>query len=122
VAAEGGGAQPPASPMQRRTRALMAAWNEPHRRVTAPTGTARVTGRVHCAAHPEGCPAWVTVISARGKRLAKSQVTAGSYAVEALPPGTHTLVISAERHAPRAELVLVEGQSGTVRHDVELRS
>ncbi|MFE4772872.1 FUSC family protein [Streptomyces sp. NPDC056713] len=122
VAAEGRTAQTPASPMQRRTRALMAAWNEPQqRRAAAPTGTARVEGRVHCAAHPEGCPAWVTVISARGKRLAKSQVTAGSYAVEALPPGTHTLVISASRHTPRAELVTVDGPSGTVRHDVELR-
>jgi hypothetical protein len=101
----------------------MAAWNEPQqRRAAAPTGTARVEGRVHCAAHPEGCPAWVTVISARGKRLAKTQVTAGSYAVEALPPGTHTLVISASRHTPRAELVTVDGPSGTVRYDVELRS
>ncbi|WP_428956812.1 FUSC family protein [Streptomyces sp. cg35] len=122
IAAEGRTAQAPASPMQRRTRALMAAWNEPHLRASEPTGTARVEGRVHCAAHPEGCPAWVTVISARGKRLAKSPVTDGSYGVDALPPGTHTLVISAARHAPRAVLVTVQRPSGTVRQDVELRS
>ncbi|MGY0021820.1 FUSC family protein [Streptomyces sp. YJ-C3] len=122
IAAEGRTAQAPASPMQRRTRALMAAWNEPHLRASEPTGTARVEGRVYCAAHPEGCPAWVTVISARGKRLAKSPVTDGSYGVDALPPGTHTLVISAARHAPRAVLVTVQRPSGTVRQDVELRS
>ncbi|MFJ8820875.1 FUSC family protein [Streptomyces sp. NPDC102467] len=122
VAAEGRTATAPASPMQRRTRSVMAAWSEPQYRAPAPVGTARVEGRVHCPAHPEGCPAWVTVISARGKRLAKSPVTAGSYNIEALPPGTHTLVISASRHAPRAELVTVERPSETVRHDVELRS
>ncbi|MET9496187.1 FUSC family protein [Streptomyces sp. NPDC006552] len=117
VAAEGRTAVAPASPMQRRTRSVTAASNAP-----APAGTARVEGRVHCDAHPEGCPAWVTVISARGKRLAKSPATAGRYRVEALPAGTHTLVISASRHTPRAELVTVDTASGTVRHDVELRS
>ncbi|MFJ9038683.1 FUSC family protein [Streptomyces sp. NPDC102406] len=120
VAAEGRTAQAPASPMQRRTRSVMAAWNEPRHREPALTGTARVEGRVTCAAHPEGCAAWVTVISARGKRLAKSPVTAGGYAVDALPPGTHTLVVSSSRHAPRADLVTLDGPSGTARHDVEL--
>ncbi|MEV1021272.1 FUSC family protein [Streptomyces sp. NPDC050264] len=122
VAAEGRTAQAPATPMQRRTRSVMAAWNEPQHRVPAPVGTARLEGDVRCTTHPEGCPAWVTVISGRGKRLAKSPVTAGSYTVESLPLGTHTLVISASRHAPRAELVTVERPSETVRHDVELRS
>ncbi|MFI0239908.1 FUSC family protein [Streptomyces sp. NPDC016845] len=120
VAAEGRTAQALATPMQRRTRSLVAAWNEPRHREPARTGAARVEGSVHCAAHPDGCPAWVTVISARGKRLAKSPVTGGRYVVEALPPGTHTLVISGSRHTPRAELVTVAGPSGTVRHDVEL--
>ncbi|WP_394428403.1 FUSC family protein [Streptomyces sp. SGAir0957] len=120
VAAEGRTAQPPLTPMQRRTGSVMAAWSEPRHREPARTGAARVEGGVHCAAHPDGCPAWVTVISARGKRLAKSPVTAGRYVVEALPPGTHTLVVSASHHPPRAELVTVTGPSGTVRHDVDL--
>ncbi|MFI6873927.1 FUSC family protein [Streptomyces sp. NPDC050400] len=122
VAAPGRTAPPPASPMQRRTRALIAAWDEPHHRPPRPAspGTARVTGSVECAAHPTGCPAWVTLISARGKRLAKSPVTHGSYLLEELPAGTHTLVVSASRHAPRAELVAVDRPSGTVRHDVLL--
>ncbi|MFI7382702.1 FUSC family protein [Streptomyces sp. NPDC049813] len=122
VAAEGRTGTAPAAPGQRRTRPAPVTRDEPARRAPAPAGTARVEGRVRCGAHPEGCPAWVTVISARGKRLAKAQVTAGGYRVEALPTGTHTLVISASRHTPRAELVTVATSSGTVRHDVELGS
>lgn len=123
VAAELRAAPAAAAPAQSRPRArVVAARNEPPRRTApAPAGAARVEGSVHCAAHPEGCPAWVTVISARGKRLAKSQVTGGRYAVEPLPVGTHTLVIAASRHAPRAELITVRAESGTERHDIELR-
>ncbi|MEU6387775.1 hypothetical protein [Streptomyces sp. NPDC046939] len=47
-------------------------------------------------------------------------MTAGGYVVEGLPAGTHTLVVSGSRHAPRAELVTVADPSGTVRHDIEL--
>ncbi|MBO1332861.1 FUSC family protein [Streptomyces sp. VRA16 Mangrove soil] len=117
VAAPGRAAPAAASPMQRTTRAVMAAWGEPHGRGRT-TATARLTGTVHCDTHPEGCPAWITVISARGKRLAKSQAHHGSYTVDGLPAGIHTLVVSAARHAPRAELVTVDPASGTVRHDI----
>ncbi|MFF3489874.1 FUSC family protein [Streptomyces sp. NPDC002795] len=141
-------AQRPTTPMQRRTRAVMAAWGEPRpepraqprpaptpkptpqahapqqRREPAPVSRARVTGRVECAEHPAGCPAWITVISARGKRLAKAAVNQGSYTVEGLPTGTHTLVISASQHTPRAELVSVEdtleAAPGVVQHDIRL--
>ncbi|MYW67035.1 FUSC family protein [Streptomyces sp. SID8379] len=118
VAAPGRTAPAPASPMQRTTRALMAAWGEPNGRDRTTVGAARITGSVRCDTHPEGCPAWITVISARGKRLAKAQVHHGSYTVDALPAGTHTLVISAARHAPRAELVTVDPDAKDVRHDL----
>ncbi|MFJ8752917.1 FUSC family protein [Streptomyces sp. NPDC102441] len=81
-----------------------------------------VTGAVGCAAHPEGCAGWVTVIDARGKRVAAGPVRSGRYRVDGLRPGSHTLIVSAASHAPHAEFLYVpeSREAGQVGHDIRL--
>ncbi|MFK0172067.1 FUSC family protein [Streptomyces sp. NPDC090306] len=166
------------SPMQRRTRSVVAAWNQPRHpsldgrpgtgerqdgaAVPAParapgsaspgavpagatageaSGTARsvafadgdvrdtasaagavtvaVSGGVLCELHPEGCPARLTVINARGQRVARGYAEHGRYRLD-LRPGSHTLVVSAPDHSPRAETLTVRDTDRDVRHDIRL--
>lgn len=138
------------SPMERRTRALVAEWSlRPATRAavapgnatrtatatdaprTAPgpgpvtdTETAGVTvaGTVRCAAHPAGCAGWITVIDARGKRVAAGPVRSGRYLVDGLRAGSHTLIVSATSHAPHAEFLYVpeSRETGRIGHDMRL--
>ncbi|GAA4804120.1 FUSC family protein [Streptomyces ziwulingensis] len=128
----------PGAPMERRTQALVAQWGK--RQVAADTGACpragtagagvaddaapgrgvTVTGGVRCAAHPTGCAGWVTVIDARGKRVAAGPVHAGRYRVDGLRPGHHTLIVSAADHAPHAEFLYVPRtrEAGTLTYDI----
>ncbi|MEU0744355.1 FUSC family protein [Streptomyces sp. NPDC006134] len=150
------------SPMERRTRALVAQWAvHPAARDTAaseetagtataaapartepapapapemaavsagaavpatPRGGVTVAGAVRCALHPAGCAGRVTVIDARGKRVAAGPVRSGRYRVDGLRPGGHTLIVSAASHAPHAEFLYVPHTRDTrpVGHDVRL--
>ncbi|MEU4660100.1 FUSC family protein, partial [Streptomyces sp. NPDC023723] len=85
-------------------------------------GGVGVVGAVRCAAHPAGCAGWVTVIDARGKRVAAGPFRAGRYRVDGLRPGNHTLVVSTPDHAPHAEFLRVPAAPGTgpVEHDLRL--
>ncbi|MFD6281354.1 FUSC family protein [Streptomyces sp. NPDC060209] len=145
-------AETASSPMERRTQALVAEWAvRPPTRDTA-TGSAvadaplpgqiqavettrtaadtpatshggvTVVGAVRCPAHPEGCAGWVTVIDARGKRVAAGPVRSGRYRVEGLRPGSHTVIVSAASHAPHAEFLYVPRtrEAGAIGHDMRL--
>ncbi|MFD7710195.1 FUSC family protein [Streptomyces sp. NPDC059786] len=70
------------------------------------TDTVPVTGTVTCAEHPGGCPARITVINARGQRVAQAYTDGGRYRL-GLRPGHHTLVVSAAGHPPHAQSVSV---------------
>ncbi|GGL61440.1 hypothetical protein GCM10010129_01240 [Streptomyces fumigatiscleroticus] len=83
------------------------------------TAAVPVTGEVRCAAHPGGCPARITVINARGQRVAQAYTDAGHYRI-ALRPGPHTLVVSAADHPPQARSVTVRTSQRTVRLDLRL--
>ncbi|WP_326674242.1 FUSC family protein [Streptomyces sp. NBC_01257] len=87
-----------------------------------PSGGVTVAGTVRCDRHPAGCAGWITVIDARGKRVAAGSVQSGRYRVAGLRPGPHTLVVSASAHAPHAELLSVPNAGGTGRigHDMRL--
>jgi hypothetical protein len=80
---------------------------------------ARLTGSVRCAAHPGGCAARITVIDARGRRVAQTYTEDGDYGLR-LRPGSHTLVVSATGHPPRAESVMVRSTRNGRRLDVRL--
>ncbi|MEV8228472.1 FUSC family protein [Streptomyces sp. NPDC079167] len=132
------------SPMERRTRALVAEWSlRPAARAAGAPGKAprtaaataaprpypgpvtagtAVGGAVRCAAHPAGCAGWVTVIDARGKRVAAGPVRSGRYRVDGLRPGSHTLIVSARSHAPHAEFLYVPEalEAGRIGHDMWL--
>ncbi len=82
--------------------------------------TTTVSGALHCAAHPGGCDAWITVVTDRGKRRAMVRATGGHYRIPDLAPGGYTLVASGPAHAPRAEFLLVGPSGGEVRHDITL--
>ncbi|MFE3515251.1 FUSC family protein [Streptomyces sp. NPDC059166] len=86
------------------------------------TGGITVSGAVRCSAHPAGCSGWVTVIDARGKRVAAGPVRSGRYRVGGVGPGSHTLIVSAADHAPRAEFLHVArgGDAEPVGHDIRL--
>ncbi|MFG2595978.1 FUSC family protein [Streptomyces sp. NPDC048462] len=88
----------------------------------APHGGVTVAGSVRCARHPAGCAGWVTVINAKGKRVAAGRVQSGRYRVGGLRPGPHTLVVSAAAHAPHAEFLAVPRteRTGAVGHDMRL--
>ncbi|MEV6312082.1 FUSC family protein [Streptomyces sp. NPDC051840] len=146
-----------ASPMERRTRALVEQWASPAtatdsvtpdcadtgraHTVTVPpsadrapasrgrtcrpgaSGDIGVTGTVRCAEHPAGCSGWVTLIDARGKRVAAGPVRCGRYRVDGVGPGSHTIIVSATGHTPRAEFLRVSrarGTTGPVGHDIRL--
>lgn len=85
----------------------------------AGTAMARLTGSVRCAAHPGGCAARITVIDARGRRVAQTYTEDGDYGLR-LRPGSHTLVVSATGHPPRAESVMVRSTRNGRRLDVRL--
>jgi hypothetical protein len=86
-----------------------------------PTGTAlaHLTGSVRCAAHPGGCSLRITVIDARGRRVAQTYAESGGYGLRLLP-GSHTLVVSAAGHPPRAESVMVRASRTDQRLDLRL--
>lgn len=86
---------------------------------TDDTAAAHVSGSVCCTAHPEGCPARITVINARGQRVAQTYAEAGRYGLN-LRPGAHTLVVSAAEHPPRAQSVMVRASRADLRLDVRL--
>ncbi|MFH8812224.1 FUSC family protein [Streptomyces hygroscopicus] len=83
-------------------------------------GTATVSGTLRCPAHPDGCAAWITVISDRGKREALVRAVGGGYRLTGLRPGGHTLIVSGPAHAPRAEFLLVDSPGQDQRHDITL--
>ncbi|MEU8707458.1 FUSC family protein [Streptomyces sp. NPDC048565] len=85
-------------------------------------GGMTVTGVVRCAAHPAGCAGWLTVIDARGKRVAAGPVRSGRYRVGGLRPGSHTLVVAGTSHAPHAEFLYVPQarEARPVSHDMRL--
>ncbi|MGW0857722.1 FUSC family protein [Streptomyces sp. NPDC002690] len=89
---------------------------------SAPHGGVTVTGAVQCPLHESGCAGWVTLIDARGKRVAAGTVRAGRYRMGGVRPGHHTLILSAREHAPHAELLSVPHipDTGPVSHDVRL--
>jgi len=103
------------------------------RRATQPAATATVarpdagaaaplvpvTGTVGCADHPAGCPARITVVNARGQRVAHAYTEAGRYRL-GLRPGHHTLVVSAPGHSPRAESVTVATSQPRIQRDIRL--
>ncbi|MFD7996754.1 FUSC family protein [Streptomyces mexicanus] len=78
-----------------------------------------VTGSVTCADHPGGCPAQITVVNARGQRVAHTYTDQGRYRL-GLRPGHHTVVVSAPDHSPRAEPVTVGAAQPHIRLDVRL--
>ena len=80
-----------------------------------------VTGTVGCADHPVGCPARITVVDARGQRVARARAEAGRYRLGPRP-GHHTLVVSAPGHSPRAESVTVGTSQPQVRLDIRLQA
>lgn len=88
----------------------------------APCGGVTVAGAVRCGTHPAGCDGWITVIDARGKRIAAGPVRSGRYRVDGLRPGSHTLVVAAAAHAPHAEFLHVPGarEAHPVAHDMRL--
>ncbi|WP_299531738.1 FUSC family protein [uncultured Streptomyces sp.] len=92
------------------------------RPAAVPSGGTTVAGRVRCAEHPGGCAGWVTLIDARGKRVAAGPVQAGRYRVTGVRPGNHTLIVSAASHTPHAELLTVRHTSGPgpISHDLRL--
>ncbi|MFB7593787.1 FUSC family protein [Streptomyces sp. NPDC056160] len=78
-----------------------------------------VTGSVRCAAHPDGCFAQITVVNARGQRVAHTYTDAGRYRL-GLRPGHHIVVVSAPEHSPHAEPVTVGASQAAVRLDIRL--
>ncbi|WP_261399342.1 FUSC family protein [Streptomyces misionensis] len=84
------------------------------------TAAARLSGSVTCAAHPDGCPGVrITVINSRGQRVAQTHADAGRYRL-GLMPGSHTLVVAAADHPPRAQSVTVHAAGADVRLDIRL--
>ncbi|MFF4752164.1 FUSC family protein [Streptomyces sp. NPDC002514] len=87
---------------------------------TDSTATVSVGGTVYCRAHPGGCSARITVINARGQRIAQTYTEeTGRYRLGLLP-GSHTLVVSAADHPPRAQSVLVRPSQAELRVDIPL--
>ncbi|WP_244217008.1 FUSC family protein [Streptomyces carpinensis] len=84
---------------------------------TDPAAAVPVTGSVCCEAHPGGCRAQITVVNARGQRVAHTYTDAGRYRLS-LPPGHHTVVVSAPEHSPRAEPVTVGAPQRHIRLDI----
>jgi hypothetical protein len=86
---------------------------------TDSTAPISVSGSVYCGAHPHGCPTRITVINARGQRVAQTHTEAGPYRLS-LRPGSHTLVVSATGHPPRAQSVMVWPSQADLRLDIHL--
>jgi fusaric acid resistance family protein len=86
---------------------------------TDSTAPVSVSGSVHCDAHPHGCPARITVINARGQRVAQAYTETGPYRLS-LRPGSHTLVVSAPDHPPRAQSVMVWPSQTDLHLDIRL--
>jgi uncharacterized membrane protein YccC len=86
---------------------------------TDDTAAVPVSGSVCCTAHPGGCSARITVINARGQRAAQTYTDAGRYRLSLLP-GSHTLVVSAAGHPPRAQSVMVWASEADLRLDIRL--
>ncbi|SEC84084.1 Uncharacterized membrane protein YccC [Streptomyces misionensis] len=81
---------------------------------------AYLAGAVSCAAHPDGCPGVrITVINSRGQRVAQTHADAGRYRL-GLRPGSHTLVVAAADHPPRAQSVTIHAARADVRLDIRL--
>jgi uncharacterized membrane protein YccC len=83
--------------------------------------TATVSGTLHCPRHPDGCDAWITVVSDRGKRHTKVKSAGGYYQITGLAPGRYTLVTSSATHTPRAEFLLLDRPDRNLRHDITLQ-
>ncbi|WP_234438480.1 FUSC family protein [Streptomyces sp. NRRL S-340] len=86
---------------------------------TDTTAGVPVTGAVRCAAHPGGCSAQITVVNARGQRIAHTYTDAGRYRLT-LRAGHHIVVVSAPDHSPRAEPVTVHAAQPGIHLDVRL--
>ncbi|MFJ8885013.1 FUSC family protein [Streptomyces sp. NPDC102402] len=118
----GGSPRPPAATAVTRAERIPAV--APPGAGASPESCAGVTvaGTVRCDAHPAGCAGWITVIDARGKRVAAGPVRSGRYRVDGLRPGSHTLVVAAGDHAPHAEFLHVPGarEGVPVAHDMRL--
>ncbi|MFK0280395.1 FUSC family protein [Streptomyces sp. NPDC090499] len=82
--------------------------------------TATVSGALRCPLHPDGCEAWITVVTDRGRRWTQARAENGLYRIAGLPPGGYTLIASAVQHAPHAEFLLVEGAGREISHDIAL--
>ncbi|WP_371790479.1 FUSC family protein [Streptomyces sp. NBC_01471] len=83
-------------------------------------GPVTVSGSVRCEDHPVDCDAWITVVSARGKRQAGVRASGGRYRITGLEPGTYTLIAAGSSHAPRAEFLSVTRTEGEMHHDIRL--
>ncbi|WP_413804468.1 FUSC family protein [Streptomyces sp. OE57] len=84
-------------------------------------GTATVSGTLRCPVHPDGCEAWITVVTDRGKRQALVRAAGGSYRIPDLAPGGYTLIVSSPEHAPSARFLVVEDRPGRdLRQDITL--
>ncbi|CCB71983.1 FUSC family protein [Streptantibioticus cattleyicolor] len=127
----------PSSPAARRTHAALAAWAahtrggaRPAPRTTGSPATAgqasgaratsTVGGTLSCPRHPDGCEAWITVVTDRGNRRPPVRAVGGRYRIPGLAPGGYTLIASSAAHAPRAEFLLVDRAGDDVRHDITL--
>ncbi|GHH81002.1 FUSC family protein [Streptomyces sulfonofaciens] len=86
---------------------------------TDDTAAVPLSGSVCCAAHPGGCSARITVINARSQRVAQTYTDAGRYRLS-LRPGSHTLVVSAADHPPRAQSVMVRAAQPDLLLDIRL--
>ncbi|GAA3738798.1 FUSC family protein [Streptomyces tremellae] len=84
------------------------------------TGAVTVTGTLRCVRHPDGCDAWITVVSDRGKRRAGVRAVGGRYRIDGLEPGRYTLIAAGAAHGPRADYLSVRQQDGELRHDIDL--
>ncbi|MFD5875380.1 FUSC family protein [Streptomyces sp. NPDC060322] len=118
----GAGVNPSRTPVAPAPRTTRAPATEAANASPASYGGVTAAGAVRCGDHPAGCSGWVTVIDARGKRVAAGPVRAGRYRVEGLRPGNHTLIVSAAGHAPHAEFLYVPRTEAAdpVTHDMRL--
>jgi uncharacterized membrane protein YccC len=86
----------------------------------ASAGTVTVSGTLRCPQHPDGCQAWITVVTDRDERRMPVKAVEGHYQVTGLAPGTYMLVVSGVAHAPRSEFLRVDRPGRDLRHDITL--